>query len=448
MGMFSTLNREQKEAIVILQVGTCLEFFDLMLYVHMSELLNELFFPNTNPHTKKLIAAITFCSTYVCRPFGALIFGYIGDNIGRKPTVVITTLLMALTCVIMANLPTYTQIGITASWMVTGCRIAQGLSSMGEIIGAEIYLTEMIKPPARYPAVSCMVCGYGIGSFMALAVATTVLSCDLGWRVAFWCGAIIALAGTIARTALRETPDFINAKKGLQKVFKEFNINPQKIENNLIVNEKVNKKTSLAHFFIQCGYPACFYFIYIYCGGILKNSFNYTVTQVISNNLIVALMEFLGIILVTYASYKIHPLKIIKFRMIVFSIFILFVPYFLSKANSPQQILFIQSFISLFLLNSTPAEAVLFIHFPIFKRFTYISFMYAISRAGMYVITAFGFVYLIEMFGNYGILTLFVPMIILFNIGISYFKKLEKQSGSYPHGSLHNEVCKDSFRNA
>ena len=86
-----------------------------MLYVHMAVLLNELFFPKTDPFTASLLSAFAFCSTYLLRPFGALIFGYIGDNIGRKATVIITTLLMAFSCFTMARLPTYAQIGVTAA---------------------------------------------------------------------------------------------------------------------------------------------------------------------------------------------------------------------------------------------------------------------------------------------------------------------------------------------
>jgi MFS family permease len=78
----------------------------------MAILLNELFFPKTDPHTAALITAFAFCSTYVLRPFGALVFGWIGDHIGRKTTVIITTMMMSISCIIMANLPTYAQIGI------------------------------------------------------------------------------------------------------------------------------------------------------------------------------------------------------------------------------------------------------------------------------------------------------------------------------------------------
>ena len=131
------LTKEQKTAVGLLSIGTFLEYFDLMLYVHMAVLLNDLFFPKTDPHVQSLIAAFAFCSTYLLRPFGAIIFGWIGDNIGRKATVVITTFMMSGACMIMAMLPTYDQIGITATYIVTICRIVQGMSSMGEVVGAQ-----------------------------------------------------------------------------------------------------------------------------------------------------------------------------------------------------------------------------------------------------------------------------------------------------------------------
>ena len=139
------LTRQQKESIFLLQIGTFLEYFDLMLFVHMAVILNELFFPKVDPFTSSLLSAFAFCSTFVLKPFGALLFGYIGDKVGRKHTIIMTTMLMALSCIIMATVPTYAQIGITASWVITICRGLQGMSSVGETIGAELYIAEMIK---------------------------------------------------------------------------------------------------------------------------------------------------------------------------------------------------------------------------------------------------------------------------------------------------------------
>jgi MHS family proline/betaine transporter-like MFS transporter len=146
----TSLTREQKEVVGLLSIGTLLEYFDLMLYVHIAVLLNDLFFPKYDPHVMQLLSALAFCSTYLLRPIGALIFGWIGGNIGRKSTVIITTAMMAVSCIIMANLSTFAQIGIVASWLVTICRIVQGMTSMGEITGAQLYLTEYLIPPKRY----------------------------------------------------------------------------------------------------------------------------------------------------------------------------------------------------------------------------------------------------------------------------------------------------------
>ena len=97
----TSLTREQKQAVGLLSIGTFLEYFDLMLYVHMAVLLNQLFFEPADPLTASLYTALAFCSTFVFRPIGALIFGYIGDNIGRKSTITITTFLMAGCCFTM-----------------------------------------------------------------------------------------------------------------------------------------------------------------------------------------------------------------------------------------------------------------------------------------------------------------------------------------------------------
>jgi MHS family proline/betaine transporter-like MFS transporter len=213
-----TLTREQKEAIGLLSIGTFLEYFDLMLYVHMAVLLNGIFFPKFDAHSAPLFAAAAFCSTYAFRPLGALLFGWIGDNIGRKHTVVATTLMMAVCCIIMAALPSYAEIGITASWAITILRIIQGISSVSEITGSQLYLTEITKPPVQYQAVASIMVFATFGSVFALGIGALCSSCGFNWRIAFLIGAGIAFIGTYARSALRETPEFVDAKLKFNKI--------------------------------------------------------------------------------------------------------------------------------------------------------------------------------------------------------------------------------------
>ena len=130
--------------------ATFLEYFDLMLYVHMASILNDIFFDPHDKFTQTYISAFSFCSTFCFKPFGGLILGYLGDKYGRKSLLIFSTFTMALCCLVIANLPPFAQIGITASIVITLCRLIQGLASIGEVNGSEIYMAENLSPPERY----------------------------------------------------------------------------------------------------------------------------------------------------------------------------------------------------------------------------------------------------------------------------------------------------------
>ncbi|OZG32129.1 MULTISPECIES: MFS transporter [Rickettsieae] len=427
----TSLTREQKEAVGLLSIGTFLEYFDLMLYVHLAVLLNELFFPKYESFAASMLTAFAFCSTFIFRPIGALIFGYIGDRAGRKATVIITTIMMAISCVIMANVPTYAQIGITASIIITVCRVLQGMSSVGELVGAELYLTETIKPPIQYPTVAFVAVASVIGTTAALGVASLVTSYGLNWRLAFWIGAIIALVGGVSRTTLRETPDFVDAKLRLKKKCEKANIDIKELANNPIVNEKVNKKSVLYLFIVNCVWPVCFYFSYVHCGSLLKSSFGYSAEQVIHQNFILSMIQLAGKLFVSYLSYKIYPMKILKVQLVVFSIFVLFSPYILNNITEAFYLFLFQIFLVLFAIDIGPAVPIFFKYFPVFKRYTYNSMIYAVSRALMYVITSFGILFLTKYFGHWGLLIIMIPISVGFAFGLRHFQKLEKEAGIY-----------------
>jgi MFS family permease len=422
------LTREQKESIGLLQIGTFLEYFDLMLYVHMAVLLNELFFPETDPLTTRLIAALSFSSVFILRPFGALIFGYIGDNFGRKLTVIITTTLMAVSCIIMYILPTYNDIGITASYIMILCRAMQGMSSMGEVIGAEIYLTETIKRPTIFPVVGFITVSLTLGGVAALAIASLATTEGFNWRYAFLIGTIIAMVGGLARTRLRETPDFVNAKKEIQSVFEKTGVDIKLLDKSPIYNEKANKITAIAYFLLECSAPTCFFLIYAYSANILKEVHDYTPGQIIHQNFIVTVIEFFTILLITCLSFRIYPLKILKVKLIIFACFIFILPFIFQYSTSPVGIMLAQLGIVFFGVNVLPAGPIFYSHFPIFKRFTYTGFAYALSRAIMHLTTSFGFIFLFEYLGHYGILVIMIPILIGFSFGLNHFEKLDKQN--------------------
>ena len=424
------LTREQKQAVGILSIGTLLEYFDLMLYVHMAVLLNELFFPQTDPHTASLLAAFAFCSTFALRPFGALIFGYIGDKMGRKFTVVITTMMMSISCVVMATTPVYSEIGIAAAVVITCCRIMQGLSSMGEVIGAELYISESIQRPYRYFCVAIIPTLATTGGMLALAVATLVTQHTYNWRLAFWIGAGIALVGTVARSVLRETPDFVDASRRLKN-----NLNltiskdvAHKVLDHQLVKIKIYYKTFIALFCVGCSWPVCFYICYIHCSNILRIDYNYLPADIIQQNFKVSILHTITYAVLAFLSLKIHPIKIVKFRIAVFSVFTCCLPTILNNHSNPDHILYVQLFIVAFSLTSIPASAIFYKSFPVFQRFRCCSFSYALSRAVMHVITSFGMIYMNDYFGNMGILIILIPVIIAFTWALFYFGQLELEN--------------------
>jgi len=438
VSIFSSLNRQQKEAVGLLQIGTFLEYFDLMLYVHMAVLLNELFFPKTDPHTASLLTAFAFCSTYILRPFGAMLFGWIGDNIGRKHTVIITTMLMSLSCIIMANLPTYAEIGISAAWVVTICRMVQGLSSMGEVIGAIVYVSEITKPPVQYMAVSCITIATQVGGMVALGIAALVTSIELNWRIAFWAGAGIAVVGSVARIRLRETPEFTDMKLILQEKLKEHKNNPtlylktSKIRDELS-KVPLKKMSWLAYFLVYCGWPLCLYLTFMSFNPLLKSMFNYSAENVIVHNFYLSIILFFAYSGWAVLSQKVHPLKILKERAKVLFIIMLLLPFCITHSTHQLQIFLIQALLLIFSISSTPADSIFVKHFPVFTRFTTSSVLFALSRAVTHIVTAFGLVHLTETFGAYGIWVIALPICIGFLWGVNHFEKLEKQKQHQVH---------------
>lgn len=415
-----SLTREQKEAVGLLSIGTMLEYFDLMLYVHMAVLLNELFFPKTDQFTASLLSAFAFCSAFVFRPFGALLFGWLGDNIGRKSTVVITTFLMSFSCLIMANLSTYSQIGITAAWLVTICRMIQGISSIGEIVGAELYLTETIKPPLRYPCVALMTVAANVGTFVALGVASLVTSFGFNWRLAFWVGAVVALIGAIARTSLRETPEFVDAKKRINNMLKTVNL---PIDKNILPLKKISKTHVIGYFLIECTRPLWFCISYIYCGNLLKNKFGFTSDEIINQNFIVSAVDMFFVIVLMFLVNRFHPIKkVLTIQFLIYVIPLLFIATILDYITSPFELLIFQALV-LIAPTGYPAQAVFYSYFPVLHRFKCSSLIFATSRAFMYTISTFGIVILTDKFGHTGLMFIVVPIILGYSYGLITFRK-------------------------
>ena len=426
------LSRSQIKSILILAMGTFLQYFDLMLYVHMAVILNELFFPKTDPYIASLLSAAAFFSTYMLRPFGAIIFGYLGDHYGRKYIVVITTSIMATSCLTMGFLHTYEEIGIAASIIMILCRMFQGLSSLGEITGAELYITEITKPPIQYLAVGIVSVCTLFGGLAALSCSYFALSYALNWRYAFFAGAFIAVIGIYIRYQLKETIEFLDAKRQIQKTLNNIEDEDRREKVSDIIKstphytQAVSKTTSIAYFFLVSAWPAVFYLIYVYCGDIFKHQFGYSGADVIKNNLYIALINGIIVVSLIVLSLKVHPVKILKFRAIIFLVCFPICMYFLALVQTPQELFTMQVILIAVSVCFDPISPVVYKHFPVLKRFTYSGIIKACSKLSINFIIAFGTPILIRHFGYYGMQILLTPIGLCFLWAVLEFQKLEK----------------------
>ena len=129
-------------------------------------------------------------------------------------------------------------------------------------VGAEIYLTEIIRPPKVYPAVAIIGIVATVGTASAIFIANISISNLLNWHTAFWIGAIVVVIGIFVRTRLRETPEFADAKRELHKLCDQLKIDKRKLKESLVYTQEINKKSIIAFFLIQLANPVYFYFIY------------------------------------------------------------------------------------------------------------------------------------------------------------------------------------------
>lgn len=209
------------EAVVASTVGTAIEWYDFFLYGTAAALVfPRLFFPQVDPFWGQILSFLTFTAGFVARPLGGVLFGYLGDRVGRKSTLVATLLLMGLSTVLIGLLPTHAQIGIAAPLLLTTLRFAQGIGVGGEWGGAVLLALEYGHRGRRGFLASWPQAGVPIG----LLVSTGVLALfewllpeedflAWGWRVPFLLSGLLIAVGLIIRARIVETPLFARLKE-------------------------------------------------------------------------------------------------------------------------------------------------------------------------------------------------------------------------------------------
>jgi MFS family permease len=200
-------------------IGTVIEWYDFYLYGVLAAFFSTQFFPPGNDVAALLASLATFGAGFAVRPFGAAVFGRIGDIIGRKFTFLVTITVMGISTALVGILPTYSAIGILAPIILVLLRLAQGLALGGEYGGAAIYVAEHSPDNKRGAYTSWIQTTATVGLLLALVVIATfrlnMSAADFsafGWRIPFILSAVLVAIALYIRLRLRETPLFAKLK--------------------------------------------------------------------------------------------------------------------------------------------------------------------------------------------------------------------------------------------
>ncbi|MBL0312888.1 MAG: MHS family MFS transporter [Holophagaceae bacterium] len=216
----AAITQEQKLVITASSVGTIFEWYDFYLYATLAPFFATLFFPKGNETAALLSAFATYAVGFLVRPFGALVFGRIGDLIGRKYTFLVTIIIMGLSTFAVGLLPTFAMIGWWAPIILVTLRAAQGLALGGEYGGAATYVAEHSPHDKRGLNTSWIQTTATVGFFLALAI---ILACrywmakeafaQWGWRIPFWLSLALLGVSIYIRLKLNESPVFKKMKE-------------------------------------------------------------------------------------------------------------------------------------------------------------------------------------------------------------------------------------------
>jgi MFS family permease len=214
------MTREEKFVIFASSTGTVFEWYDFYLYAVLAPFFASLFFPPGNDTAALLSAFATYAAGFLVRPFGALLFGRIGDLVGRKYTFLVTILVMGASTFAVGLLPTFASIGWLSPILLVSLRLLQGLALGGEYGGAATYVAEHARPNDRGFATSWIQTTATLGLFMALGV---ILLCrttmdakafsEWGWRIPFLVSVVLLAFSVWIRLKLNETPIFQKMKE-------------------------------------------------------------------------------------------------------------------------------------------------------------------------------------------------------------------------------------------
>ncbi|CAG8865700.1 Sialic acid transporter NanT [Pseudomonas fluorescens] len=213
------ITKEERKVIFASSLGTVFEWYDFYLYGSLAAIIAKHFFAGVNETTSFIFALLAFAAGFAVRPFGAIVFGRLGDMIGRKYTFLITIVIMGISTAVVGLLPSYATIGVAAPIILITLRLLQGLALGGEYGGAATYVAEHAPPGRRGFFTSWIQTTATLGLFLSLLVilaCRTILGTEAfeawGWRIPFLLSILLLIVSVYIRLQLSESPVFQKMK--------------------------------------------------------------------------------------------------------------------------------------------------------------------------------------------------------------------------------------------
>ncbi len=213
------MTAEEKKVIFASSLGTVFEWYDFYLYGSLAAIIAKQFFAGLDPSAAFIFALLAFAAGFIVRPFGALVFGRLGDMIGRKYTFLVTILIMGMSTFIVGILPNYASIGVAAPVILIALRMLQGLALGGEYGGAATYVAEHAPHGRRGAYTSWIQTTATLGLFLSLIVILGTRTAigeaafaDWGWRIPFIVSILLLGISVWIRLSMNESPAFQKMK--------------------------------------------------------------------------------------------------------------------------------------------------------------------------------------------------------------------------------------------
>src|SRR6478672_10849592 len=209
------------KAILIGSIGNLVEWYDFYAYTAFALYFAPAFFPQSDPVVQQLNAAVLFAATFLMRPLGGWLFGYIADRYGRRLSLTLSVVCMCFGSLMIAVTPTYASIGIAAPAILALARVIEGLRLGGEYGASATYLSEVADPKHRgfYSSFQYVtLIGGQLTAIIVLLLLQKVFLTpeelkDWGWRIPFVIGAMLAIFAAVMRRGMEETEAFVADKK-------------------------------------------------------------------------------------------------------------------------------------------------------------------------------------------------------------------------------------------